>query len=347
MVPYIKMSSVTPLLILLVLFTLLSFGILMPIITLIILGAMIAFLVRPLALKIKPYVKYETLAIFLAMGILAVPLILIIYFTASQILLLASDISQGISFSINGTLNTTNVTANATNNVLNTDVKNLGPLDSPLSSLVDQMGKMITQFTLWLAGQIVSIIAYLPSFLTDVIILLFSIFYFAKDGDKFVKLLKDILPQDETFKKLYVQVNDILKSIMIVNVIAAVLLGLLSVILYYLVGYPYVLLLGVLTAFSEFIPVVGPWIVYGALGILSIITGNYVVGIVVIVFGWLIDTVVDMYLRPRMASKYTQVHPLVLLVGFLFGAITLGLPGLFVGPLIVGIAYVLYPGLPG
>lgn len=90
MVPYIKMSSVTPLLILLVLFTLLSFGILMPI-TLIILGAMFAFLVRPLALKIKPYVKYETLAIFLAMGILAVPLILIIYFTASQILLLASD----------------------------------------------------------------------------------------------------------------------------------------------------------------------------------------------------------------------------------------------------------------
>jgi predicted PurR-regulated permease PerM len=342
MVPDIKMSSVTPLLILIILFTLLSFGILMPIITLIILGAMIAFIVRPLALKIKPYVKYETLAIFLAMGILAAPLILIIYFTASQILLLASDIAQGINFSTNGTLNTTNVTANATNNVLNTDVKNLGPLDSPLSSLLDQIGKMIAQFTLWLAGQIVSIIAYLPSFLTNVIILLFSIFYFAKDGDKFVKLLKDILPQDETFNKLYVQVNDILKSIMIVNVIAAVLLGLLSVILYYLVGYPYVLLLGVLTAFAEFIPVVGPWIVYGALGILSIITGNYVVGIIVILVGWLIDTVVDMYLRPRMASKYTQVHPLVLLVGFLFGAITLGLPGLFVGPLIVGIAYVLY-----
>lgn len=335
MVPDIKMSSVTPLLILLVLFTLLSFGILMPIITLIILGAMIAFIVRPLALKIKHYVKYETLAIFLSMGILALPLILILYFTANQILLLAGDIAQGISFSINGTLNTTN-------NALNTDVKNLGPLDSPLSSLVDQIGKMITQFTMWLAGQIISIIAYLPSFLTNVIILLFSIFYFAKDGDKFVKLLKDILPKDETFKKIYVQVNDMLKSIMIVNVIAAVILGLLSVILYYLVGYPYVLLLGVLTAFAEFIPVVGPWIVYGALGILSIITGNYFVGIIVIVFGWLIDTVVDMYVRPRMASKYTEVHPLVLLVGFLFGAITLGLPGLFVGPLIVGIAYVLY-----
>jgi predicted PurR-regulated permease PerM len=342
MVPDMKMTSVTPLLILVILFTLLSFGILMPIITLIILGAMIAYLVRPLALKIKPYVKYETLAIFLAMGILAAPLILILYFTASQILVLASDIAQGITFSTNGTINATNGTVNATNNFLNTDVKNLGPLNAALSSLLDQIGKIIAQFTVWLAGQIVSIIAYLPSLLTNVIILLFSIFYFAKDGDKFVKLLKDILPKDETFKKLYVEVNDILKSIMIVNVIAAVILGFLSVILYYLVGYPYVLLMGVLTAFAEFIPVVGPWIVYGALGILSIITGNYVVGILVIIFGWLIDTVVDMYIRPRMASRYTEVHPLVLLVGFLFGAITLGLPGLFVGPLIVGIAYVLY-----
>jgi predicted PurR-regulated permease PerM len=32
----------------------------------------------------------------------------------------------------------------------------------------------------------------------------------------------------------------------------------------------------------------------------------------------------------------------VFLVGFIFGALTLGLPGLFIGPLIVGITYVLY-----
>jgi hypothetical protein len=47
-----------------------------------------------------------------------------------------------------------------------------------------------------------------------------------------------------------------------------------------------------------------------------------------------------------MASRYTEViHWFI--IGFLFGAITLGLSGLFIGPLIVGIAYVLLPGLPG
>ena len=201
---------------------------------------------------------------------------------------------------------------------------------------------MIAQFITWLAGQIVATIAYIPSLFTDIIILLFSIFYFAKDGDRFAAFLKNIFPKDKTFNKLYGQVDDILKSIMIVNVITALILGLLSVILYYILGYPYVLLLGIITALSEFVPVVGPWLVYGTLGIFDILTGNYIRGFIVIIVGWLIDTLVDLYIRPRLAGELAEVHPLAFLVGFIFGAITLGVPGLFVGPLIVGITYVLY-----
>ena len=332
----LKIPSISPLIIFLILFTLLSFGILFQILSLVLLGAMIAYLVRPIALRIKPYVKFETLAIFLAMILLATPIVILIYFTVGQILLLATDIVGALPSPGNSTLTAENATLKLAS------AQGLGSFDDVAKELITQIGKLIGQFVVWLAGQILSTIAYVPSLFTDMIILLFSIFYFAKDGDRFVQFLKDILPKEETFQKLYAQVDDILKSIMIVNIVCAVLLGLLSVILYYILGYPYVLLLGIVTAFSEFIPVVGPWIVYGALGIVDIITGNYLRGIVVIVFGWLIDTVVDMYIRPRLAGKYTEVHPLVFLVGFLFGAITLGLPGLFIGPLIVGIASVLY-----
>ncbi|MGF7118337.1 AI-2E family transporter [Methanobacterium oryzae] len=336
MLSNLKIPSISPLIILLVLFTFLSLGILFPIISLILLGAMIAYIVRPLAHKIKHLVKFETVAILISMAILATPIIIIIYFTVDQILLIATDILGSLPSSTNSTataVNTTFVTAN---------VENLGPLDNIANSLINEIGKMIAQFITWLAGQIIATVTYIPTLFTDGIILLFSIFYFAKDGDKFVALLKNILPKNESFNKLYEQVNDILKSIMIVNVITAVILGLLSVVLYYILGYPYVLLLGIITAISEFIPVVGPWLVYGTLGVFDILTGNFVRGIVVIIVGWLIDTLVDMYIRPRLAGKYAEVHPLVFLVGFIFGAITLGLPGLFVGPLIVGITYVLY-----
>lgn len=332
----LKISSISPLIILLVLFTLLSLGILFPIISLILLGAMIAYIVRPLAQKIQSLVRFETLAILISMAILATPIAIIIYFTMDQILLIATDILGSLPSSTNSTSTAVNST------VVNANVQNLGPLDNIASKFIDQIGQMIAQFITWLAGQIIATITYIPSLFTDIIILLFSIFYFAKDGDRFVGFIKNILPKDDTFNKLYEQVNDILKSIMIVNVITAVILGVLSVILYYILGYPYVLLLGIITAISEFIPVVGPWLVYGTLGIFDILTGNYIRGVLVIIFGWLIDTLVDLYLRPRLAGQLAEVHPLAFLVGFIFGAIILGVPGLFVGPLIVGITYVLY-----
>lgn len=331
----LKFSTVSLILILLILFSVLSFGILFQIISLILLGAMIAYLVRPLALKIENYVKYETLSIFLAMALMAAPLIVLVYFTADQIIALAADIATTIP-------TTSNATEAVNNSVIRTHVQNLGPLDNVADTVINEIGKLIAQFLTWLAEQILATITYIPTLFTNIIILLFSVFYFSKEGDNFVNFIKDILPKDETFKNLYAQIDDILKSIMIVNVITAVILGLLSLILYYILGYPYILLLGIITGISEFIPVVGPWIVYGALGILDILTGNYIRGVVVIVVGWLIDTFVDMYLRPRLAGEYTEVHPLVFLVGFIFGALTLGLPGLFIGPLIVGITYVLY-----
>lgn len=332
----LKISSISPLIILLILFTLLSLGILFPIISLILLGAMIAYIVRPLAQKIQPLVKFETLAILLSMAILATPIAIIIYFTVDQILLIATTTLGSLPSPTNSTSTAVNST------VVNANVQNLGPLNNIADKFIDEIGQMIAQFISWLAGQIIATFAYIPSLFTDIIILLFSIFYFAKDGDRFVAFLKNILPKNDSFNKLYEQVDGILKSIMIVNVVTAVILGVLSVILYYLLGYPYFLLLGIITAISEFIPVVGPWLVYGTLGVFDILTGNYIRGVAVIIFGWLIDTLVDLYLRPRLAGKLAEVHPLAFLVGFIFGAITLGVPGLFVGPLIVGITYVLY-----
>jgi hypothetical protein len=54
----------------------------------------------------------------------------------------------------------------------------------------------------------------------------------------------------------------------------------------------------------------------------------------VIIFGWLIETSTDFYIRPRIS--------LVFLLGFIYGAITMSIPELFIGPLIIGITYAAY-----
>ena len=121
-----------------------------------------------------------------------------------------------------------------------------------------------------------------------------------------------------------------------------VILGILSGILYLFLGYPYVILLVIISGLAMFIPIIGPWIVYGAIGIFSILHWRHIQGVMVIIFGWIIETSTDFYIRPRIAVQYSEIHPLVFLLGFIYGAITMGIPGLFIGPLIIGITYAAY-----
>lgn len=74
-------STIIPIVIIL---TLLSVGILIPILTMVIFGAILAYYVRYIAKKIRPYVKYDTLSVFLGMIIFALPIILLVYFTFTQ-----------------------------------------------------------------------------------------------------------------------------------------------------------------------------------------------------------------------------------------------------------------------
>lgn len=101
------------------------------------------------------------------------------------------------------------------------------------------------------------------------LILIFSIFYFAKDGDKLIQYIKGILPDND--KDFYHQILDsadhVLKSIIVGNLVPAVILGILSGIPYFLLGYPYVILLAIISGIAMFVPIIGPWIVYGAIGI--------------------------------------------------------------------------------
>ena len=46
-----------------------------------------------------------------------------------------------------------------------------------------------------------------------------------------------------------------------------------------------------------------------------------------------------MYIRPALSSHYADIHPLILLIGFLSGPLVYGIVGFIVGPLILGITY--------
>ena len=47
----------------------------------------------------------------------------------------------------------------------------------------------------------------------------------------------------------------------------------------------------------------------------------------------------DLYIRPALSSKYADIHPLILFLGFVSGPLVFGIVGFIVGPLLLGITY--------
>jgi predicted PurR-regulated permease PerM len=330
----IPSSTIIPLILIL---TILSLGILTPILAMVIFGAILGYYIRFIAKKIRPYIKNETLSVILGIILFAIPIVLLLYFTFTQFLLIAESSFGSIQQAAAGN-STMSVTP------VSDAVQTLGLPGNITQSIITAINTAIKQFISYMASSLIAMISSIPGFAAQMLILIFSIFYFARDGDKVVQYLKDIIPDNDKdfYRKILDSADDVLKSIIVGNAIPAVILGVLSGILYYFLGYPYALLLGIISGIAMFIPIIGPWIVYGAIGLISILLGNTLQGVLVIIVGWIIETTTDFYIRPRIAVQYSEIHPLVFLLGFIYGAVTMGIPGLFIGPLILGITYAAY-----
>ncbi len=57
----------------------------------VIFGAILAYYVRFIAQKIEPYIKNNTVSVFLGMVILIIPILLLLYFTFTQFVLIAES----------------------------------------------------------------------------------------------------------------------------------------------------------------------------------------------------------------------------------------------------------------
>ena len=281
--------------VLLILFLLVvSLMIVFPVLNMIILGAILAYGVRPVARKIQSKLKFPSISILLAMVVILIPLILLIAYIVMEV--------TGI---LTGFLAT------------NSDAG----VNAAISSLV-KFASSLMNVTL------------------DLFILVCSVFYFVRDGDKCLEFIKSFVPDDskDFFDRTVESVKDVLRSIFYGHFLTSVIIGIFAAIGYSLLGYPYGIFLGVLTGILQLIPVFGPWPIYWALFFMDILSGNYPRAIIVLLFGFFLSTI-DMYIRPALSSHYADIHPLILLVGFLSGPLVYGIVGFIVGPLILGITY--------
>lgn len=317
----------TPPLLLVLFLLIVSLMFVFPVLNMVILGAILAYGVRPIARKIQSKLKFSSVSILLAMVVVLIPLILLVAYIAFELSgLISGFLASNSTADINSSLNALSAYL-----PMQFDINSIS---SSLSSSVQEIGKYVMNY-------FTKVLSSLMNVTLDLFILICSVFYFARDGDKCLDFIESFVPDDskDFFNSTVEAVKDVLRSIFYGHFLTSVIIGIFAAIGYSLLGYPYGIFLGVITGILQLIPVFGPWPIYWILFFMDIWSGNYPRAVIVLLFGFFLSTV-DMYIRPALSSHYADIHPLILLIGFLSGPLVYGIVGFIVGPLILGITYV-------
>lgn len=319
-------KHLTPPVLLIIFLLIISAIIVFPVLNMIVLGAILAYGVRPVARRIQSKLRFKSLSIILAMIVILIPLILLVAYIAIEVSGMLSGFLASNSYSdINNSI---------------TAVSAYIPWKFDISSISSSINSSAQEIGRYLLNYLVKFLSSMMNITLDLFILVCSVFYFARDGDRCLEFVKSFVPADslDFFEKTVESVKDVLRSIFYGHFLTSVIIGIFAAIGYSLLGYPYGIFLGVITGILQLIPVFGPWPVYWILFFMDIFSGNYPRAVVVLLFGFFLSTI-DMYIRPVLSSHYADIHPLILLIGFLSGPLVYGIVGFIVGPLILGITY--------
>lgn len=312
----------------------LSFLVIYPIFSMVILGAVFAYGIRSLAQKLEPKLKFRSLAIVVAMIIVIIPLILLVAFIINTLISSSTliELARGIDLSL---LNSTSAQQNA---VLQENIP--AAIYPYVGSILNVINVELADIIRFIINYVLGLIESIPMLALQIFIFLASTFYLARDGDRLYEYIQYTVPsgREHYFENLYKEIERVLKSIFYGHFLTALIIGLMAGMGFYLLGYPYAIFLGLITGFFQLIPILGPWPVYTVLTIWDLISGNYLRAVVVLLFGIFLSGS-DIYIRPKLSGKYADIHPMIFILGFLSGPLIFGLVGFILGPLILGVAY--------
>lgn len=174
--------------------------------------------------------------------------------------------------------------------------------------------------------------------IVNLIIMLFALFFFFRDGDAIMSRLRRVLPFDASFREGRIrETADLIRASISSGLVVALVQGAIGGATFALLGIGAPVFWGVIMAFFSLLPL-GAWIVWTPVAIWLLITGETGRGIALIIIGAGGISLIDNFLRPILLSGRTQMHGLLVFISLLGGIAAFGLIGLVLGPVVMAAA---------
>lgn len=211
----------------------------------------------------------------------------------------------------------------------------LGISPEAMSSYASEGGKKALE---WLVRQSANWSLVAAAGLVNFALMMFIMFYFYLDGPRIIDRIVSWSPLQDDYEramldKFLVVGRGTLKGIFIIGALQGILTGLL----FWFTGVGSPILLGVLTVFASVIPAFGAGLVWFPVAIFLLLSGKIGAGLVVLIVGAGVISVVDNLLRPVVVGKDIKMHDVMVLVSTLGGLAMFGLPGFIIGPILAAV----------
>ena len=180
--------------------------------------------------------------------------------------------------------------------------------------------------------------SYTSSFFLSIFIMFFIIFYLFIEKEKFLNYFISILPfSEKNSNYLLNESGKVVKAVFLGQVLTAIIQGSLGMFAFILIGVDNAIFWGIIMIFLSIIPTIGAFLVWVPIGLMLIFNGNPAGGIFILLWGAVVVSQIDNFVRPKLVNKFANIHPIETFLGIFMGLSTFGIVGIIIGPLIISL----------
>jgi len=325
--------------VLFVLLVVLSFLIVKPFLLAIFLGALLAYIFYPLYKWAKKRLKNKTLtALLICLMILILIIIPSVFFVKTMV-------QESYALYV---LGKQKLSAGLFEGCDNYFCNLIGEL-SENPEVKYQFQESLKLVTNWVIKKGSDILVSIPNILLSLFVMFFTLFYFLRDGDIFVRKIGGFL---SVHKKKYTEIMGrfkiVVHAIVYGYLIIALIQGALGAIGFFLFGVSSPLFWGMVMAFLALIPYLGTGLVWGPAAAIIFLEGAFqnsnilmYKGIALFFYGLLVVGGLDNLIRPKIIGAKAKVHPTLIMIGIFGGVFLIGPVGVIAGPLVLSLTAII------
>lgn len=221
------------------------------------------------------------------------------------------------------------------------DVRRVSVLDAKA------VGDLVSRYGAQVSGRLVEIAGGVARNVFQFSVTMLTLYVFYLNGERLIEHTRRLAPIffPSAPSQFLDDIGAVIQAVVFGLLGTGIAQGIMNGIGLAIAGVPSPVFLGVVTTFSSFVPL-GPALVWGGAALWLALDGERGWAIFMALWGVLLVSSLDNVLRPILISGPTRIPFLLVFLGVLGGLAAFGALGVFLGPVLLSVAFTLLAELP-